>query len=442
MQTPTYYLKDCMRSVRPITNCFSAFFISIVFLIPKTEAQENSPYSRYGLGNIVPAQNNLNRAMGGLTAAYNNFQSVNFTNPASYANIKITSYDIGLDYSSRTLRTLNPPKSFGSNYLIPSYFNLGLPLSKKNNWGMNIGLRPISRINYDISIRTRTSIDSIRYGYVGNGGSYQAFTGMGFGTKNFTVGFNVGYMFGNKEYNTRVSFVNDTITYKMSNSTDTTRFGGMFYNAGFQYKINLDKTTSIKIGAFSNFKSELSATRNISRETISFTTTQGVQTIDSVYRGNEEKGTIIYPSSWGAGISIDKESVWMLGVELNKAKWNDYRYYGSNDNQVDNWTARFGSQLIPNYKSEKYWSRVAYRFGFSFGPDNFKLKNTINQKTFSFGAGLPVRRNVYTNQYTIINTAFELCYRGNNTNEIKESIFRFSLGLNLGDIWFNKPKYQ
>jgi hypothetical protein len=236
------------------------------------------------LGNITPAQNNLNRAMGGLTAAYNNFQSVNFTNPASYANIKITSYDIGLDYSSRTLRTLNPPKSFGSNYLIPSYFNLGLPLSKKNNWGMNIGLRPISRINYDISIRTRTSIDSIRYGYVGNGGSYQAFTGMGFGTKNFTVGFNVGYMFGNKEYNTRVSFVNDTITYKMSNSTDTTRFGGLFYNAGFQYKINLDKTTSIKIGAFSNFKSELSATRSISRETISFTTTQGVQTIDSVYR--------------------------------------------------------------------------------------------------------------------------------------------------------------
>jgi len=405
-------------------------------------AQENSPYSRYGLGDLTPSQNNLNRAMGGLSAAYSNIQSVNFTNPASYAFLKITSYDIGLDYSSRTLRTINPPKSFTSSYLIPSYFQLGLPLSKKNNWGMNIGLRPISRINYDIAIRTRTPIDSVRYGYVGNGGSYQAYTGMGFGTKNFTVGFNVGYMFGNKEYNTRVSFVSDTITYKMSNSTDTTRFGGIFYNAGFQYKFNISKTTSVKLGAFSNFKTELSAIRNISRETINFSTTNGVQTIDSVYHGTDEKGTIIYPASWGAGFSIDRENSWMIGAEFNKAKWNDYRYYGKTDFMSNTWTMRLGGQFVPNYKGEGYWSKVAYRLGFSFGPENIKLNNTVRQKTFSFGTGLPVRRNVYTNQYTVINTAFELSYRGNKTNDLKESIFRISLGLNLGDIWFNKPKYQ
>ena len=408
----------------------------------KGMAQENSPYSRYGLGDLTPSQNNLNRAIGGLSAAYSNIQSVNFTNPASYAFLKITSYDIGLDYSSRTLRTINPPKSFTSSYLIPSYFQLGLPLSKKNNWGMNIGLRPISRINYDIAIRTRTPIDSVRYGYVGNGGSYQAYTGMGFGTKNFTVGFNVGYMFGNKEYNTRVSFVSDTITYKMSNSTDTTRFGGIFYNAGFQYKFNISKTTSVKLGAFSNFKTELSAIRNISRETINFSTTNGVQTIDSVYHGTDEKGTIIYPASWGAGFSIDRENSWMIGAEFNKAKWNDYRYYGKTDFMSNTWTMRLGGQFVPNYKGEGYWSKVAYRLGFSFGPENIKLNNTVRQKTFSFGTGLPVRRNVYTNQYTVINTAFELSYRGNKTNDLKESIFRISLGLNLGDIWFNKPKYQ
>ena len=431
-----------MRSVRPITNCFSVISVALCLIMSNGMAQENSPYSRYGLGDLIPQQNNLNRAMGGLTAAYNNFQSVNFTNPASYANIKITTYDIGLDYSSRTLRTLNPPKSFTSSYLIPSYFQLGLPLSKKNNWGMNIGLRPISRINYDIAIRTRTSIDSIRYGYVGNGGSYQAYTGMGFGTKNFTVGLNVGYMFGNKEYNTRVAFVNDTLTYKTSNSTDTTRFGGLFYNAGFQYKISINKNTSFRIGAFSNFKTELSATRNISRETVSFSTTTGIQKIDSVYHGQDVKGTIIYPASWGAGFMIDRENIWMFGAEINKAKWSDYRYYGNTDKMADSWTIRLGGQLIPNYKGDNYWSKVAYRVGFSFGPDNVKLNNTVRQKTFSFGTGLPVRRNVYTNQYTIINTAFELSYRGNNSNELKESIFRISLGLNLGDIWFNKPKYD
>jgi hypothetical protein len=186
----------------------------------------------------------------------------------------------------------------------------------------------------------------------------------------------------------------------------------------------------------------MNATKTLSRETINFSATNGIQAIDSVYRGVDEEGTIIYPSSWGAGFMIDNENTWMIGAEFNSAKWDDYRYFGSNDKMVNSWTARIGGQFIPNYKSEKYWSRVAYRFGFSFGPDNLKYNNTINQQTFSFGTGLPVRRNVYTNQYTVINTAFELCFRGNNSNEIKENIFRLSLGLNLSDIWFNKPKYQ
>ena len=116
-----------------------------------TRSQENSPYSRYGLGDLTPAQNNLNRAMGGIATAFGDYSTVNFTNPASYAELKITSLDIGLDYTSRTLRALNPPRKFNSSYLIPSYLQLGLPLSKKRNWGMNLGLRPVTRINYAVS---------------------------------------------------------------------------------------------------------------------------------------------------------------------------------------------------------------------------------------------------------------------------------------------------
>ena len=31
---------------------------------------ENSPYSRYGLGDVIPSQNILTRGMGGMSAAY------------------------------------------------------------------------------------------------------------------------------------------------------------------------------------------------------------------------------------------------------------------------------------------------------------------------------------------------------------------------------------
>ncbi len=434
-----------MRLVRPITNSFSAILLLLMmFLLAlQGKAQENSPYSRYGLGDFVPGQNILNRGMGGLSSAFADYSSVNFTNPASYASLKITTFDIGLDYNSRSLRALNPPRKFNSAYLIPSYMQIGLPLSKKKNWGMNIGLRPITRINYDILLNTRISgIDSAQYSYLGNGGTYQAFTGMAYGTKNLSIGFNAGYMFGNKEYSTRLSFVNDTINYKTTNSADTTRFGGLFFNAGIQYKIKLNEKTILRLGFHGNLSTSMKATRNISRETIAYNPNAGVVVIDSIYSSQDQKGTIVHPSSWGAGFMFEGENMWMFGGEIGVANWADYRYFGTADKMVNNWTGRIGGQFVPDFKSSNYWQRVIYRIGASFGPDNVQLNKAIPQYMFSFGTGLPVRRNVYTNQYTTINTAFELGFRGNKSNDIRENIFRFSLGLSLSDIWFNKPKYQ
>ena len=53
-------------------------------------SQENSPYSRYGIGNLVPSGNIVNRAMGGISAGYsdpgNNITpaNINFINPCPF----------------------------------------------------------------------------------------------------------------------------------------------------------------------------------------------------------------------------------------------------------------------------------------------------------------------------------------------------------------------
>ena len=83
-------------------------------------AQENSPYSRYGLGDIAPSTNIVNRGMEGLSAAYADPFSINFTNPASYSQFlsyieekskKTASgrvlFDVGINYTSHTLREGN-----------------------------------------------------------------------------------------------------------------------------------------------------------------------------------------------------------------------------------------------------------------------------------------------------------------------------------------------
>ena len=71
---------------------------------------ENSPYSRYGLGDQLPSQNIMLRGIGGAAAAYADMRSVNYTNPASYSKIKLATFDFGLEVDSRTLKVTDPPR--------------------------------------------------------------------------------------------------------------------------------------------------------------------------------------------------------------------------------------------------------------------------------------------------------------------------------------------
>ncbi len=91
---------------------------------------ENSPYSRYGLGDYVPQQNILNRGMGGVSAAYYDFNTINFINPASYGRLQATTLDLG----GSSITAPSGPTTLPGNILItvPIYhtFNLASPLKK------------------------------------------------------------------------------------------------------------------------------------------------------------------------------------------------------------------------------------------------------------------------------------------------------------------------
>mgnify|MGYP003345899634 CR=1 FL=1 len=265
-----------MPSVRRIIDWKTTICALALGLIPiySLLAQENSPYSRYGLGDQLPSQNIATRGMGGLSIPYYDLQSVNSVNPASYAQLKLTTFDIGLDLNTRSLVQLDPAKKYNAAYLIPSYMMLGFPMSRKKHWGMAFGLRPLTRINYDLFERKGISpVDSVGYQYKGGGGTYQAFVGMGFGWKRFTLGFNTGYKFGNKSYSTSTVFINDTVQYKKSISSDTTRFGGIFFDGSLQYTLSVGKNTFLRLGATYGLTTNMKGLRDITRETITYTST-------------------------------------------------------------------------------------------------------------------------------------------------------------------------
>jgi hypothetical protein len=414
-------------------------------------AQENSPYSRYGTGNLVPSENIANRAMGGISAGVSDATTVNTVNPASIGNLIYTTLDIGLEYDGRNLKSKNPIGTYKSNNGIISYLQVGFPLLSGNKkafkngttWAVNFGLKPISKINYKIQNASSNSIDSIQTLYEGSGGVNEAFIGTALKLKNFSIGFNTGYLFGEKSYNTRLMFNNDTVSYYKANYETKTLYGGIFLNAGVQYAIKI-KGGVLRLGAYGNLKNQYNATRDDLRETYAEDANGASSRIDSVYENNDQKGKVQLPDTFGVGFYLEKEHV-LFGIDFETTQWDQYRFFGQKDLVKNSWVAKAGVQYFPaTTGTTGYFNFVKYRAGVSFGKDYIAVDNNLPLYTISLGGAFPLKlkHNFYDLQYSVMNLAFEYGNRGNKNNNITESIYRISVGFSLSDVWFRRQKYQ
>jgi hypothetical protein len=467
---------------------FSKIFLSAFLLASTiiTNAQDNSPYSRYGLGDLAPATNITSRGMGSISAGYADVISINFNNPASYSQFqafieqrskKVSGgrviLDVGMNFDNRTLVAPNTTNRFTSADAYFSYLQVGLPIRK--NWGLSFGLRPISRISYLINRfeqlkdpTTGMPIDSAITQFKGSGGSYlpSIGTGVGFtmgtketGTKSsistLSLGANVGYLFGSRENTTLRSLINDSILYYSSDHTMSSSFGDLFYNGGLQYQVEVtdkikNRSTAFRFGLAGNLQQNLKASQDVLRQTFSRGAASEILQIDSVYQQSDVKGEVVYPASVKAGFVVQRtnnkdNSGWMFGADFTTGKWSNYRFFGQRDSVQDNWMVNAGGQFYPKQKTS-YFSKVVYRFGVFAGSDYIKLQDNLPQFGVSFGMGLPLStRSVNRfnpNQYSIVNLALEYVKRGSNDNLMKENLFRVSIGLNFTDLWFGKKKYD
>lgn len=450
-------------------------YVCLVLALGSVKAifgQENSPYSRYGLGDIYPQQHIAARGMGGVSAAFTDWQAINTVNPASYGDLRTTPngglvmLDLGVSIDARTLHGANPVGKYNSTNFIPSYFQFGTPLGKKH-WGLVFGLKPVTRINYSVQQRISKIFetgyrDSLQNLYEGSGGLNQVFIGLGKKFKNFSIGANGGYYFGRKEISTKVNFLNDTVAYESSNTATTQTFGGFFVNGGMQYQLKLsDKVDQLskqrnfsylRLGLSGTFQNKLNVKGESLNETFTYNADGAVTPIDTVSYTQKAKGTITLPSSYTTGFLFVKSVTdpilykWGFGADYTATNWaKDYRVYGQPDRLVNSWMIRAGAFFVPDpVNGTGLWQSATYRFGFYTGKDYVDPDgNGLKVSAITVGAGFRVRRfHSYDNQYSIINTAAEFGRRGTGVNNVTESFFKFSVGLSLGDIWFIKRRYD
>ena len=361
-------------------------------------AQENSPYTRYGLGDVVPAQNMVNRAMGGISAGYADYFSLNFVNPASLGTVRKAIFDVGGEVDRRTLKSnISPDKYTATNTLI-SYLQFGVPIAsrkmieKGTSWGVSFGIKPITRVNYKIEERSRLNgIDSIETSYEGTGGLNQAMLSTGIKIKNFSFGITAGYSFGTRDYSTRLNFVNDSVIYYKSNSEVKSTFNGPSIAGGMQYDIKT-KSGIVKLGAYANLSQKMSARESIINETFNFDGNGGIVTIDTVSFVQGEKGKVVYPSTYGVGFTNVTKN-WLYGADFELTNWDSYRYFETKDFVKNSWRVKTGFQYIPlkEGSSRRYLNVVQYRAGAYAGSDLIDIQDSKRlEYGVTLGAGLPL----------------------------------------------------
>jgi|688.fasta_scaffold07229_17 hypothetical protein len=400
------------------------FLTSLVF------AQENSPYSRYGIGNLKTHENVANRGMGGVSIADDNPTIANPTNPATYASLRLTSYQVGMEGSRLGIKNANLTNQTG--YAGINYVTIGFAASKK--LGFSFGLLPASRVRYNMERTDTLSYSQATSSYSGGGGLQNVYVGGAYKHDIYSIGLNLGYTFGNYVNGTEVVFT-DSLRIIPNNYNTRTSANGLFYQIGGLINKDISKDYQLKVGLSYTGAQTLSSKKDEIWDYVASDTIY--------YNDKKSSGKIKIPSKFAIGGIFSHGDHWQIGLDINASNWEKYRSYGESDSLGQAYLIRIGGAYTPDANAVvDYWKKMTFRMGFYTGQDILRFQNeSLKKSAMTLGIGYPIRRtNLSIGQ---INASLELGRRGVAENGlVRESFTRFSVGLTFNDKWFIKRRYD
>lgn len=416
--------------------------------VANAQVTVQSPYSRYGLGNIRGSLLPQFRAMGGIATGVQRtgFYNINMQNPATYANIELTSLDIGLN---ATYLKLDNGTTTANNFNASlDHVAMAFPVTRKS--ALSIGVLPYSDLGYDFSSRTTvgtgTSAKNVDYIYKGEGGLSKAYIGYGmqFGD-HFRIGANAEYLFGNMIQSRASEYPGDQGASFNAKIQDKNTVGGLAFSYGVQYDFRIARKTSLVLGYSGTSSSKLSS--STSRFVTQYTNdaSGNEQTaIDTLVSVENAKTDLKLPLTHTFGFTIQRDSKWLVGADYRMGKWSDLTIGSVNQNLQDTYGVSVGGQFTPDISAiNGYFKRVDYRLGFSYDKTYIQINNQdIKNTAVTFGLGLPL--SSYTrNAFYKANFTVEYGKRGNVVNGLlAERYVNFALGFTLNDKWFTRFKFD
>ena len=415
-----------------MNRIFRILAFAFISLSLYAQNESNSPYSRFGLGDLQSVSTATQSAMGGVGLAIYDPLSINVSNPASYSSVLSQRFTMqtGGIHTTKQLQTNAQSQVVNStnfNHLLFSF-----PLSKF--WGTSVGLLPFSEMSYSFSDLSTDPAAELMF--EGNGGLTRFYLGNAVSVnKNISLGANLNYLFGNLNSIRKVLF--DDVSIFNSKINEDINVNGFYFDFGLMYKANLGKWNSV-IGLTLDNGSEISAEKTALIET--FRSGGEFELIeDTISFDQQLDGTLQLPTSMGLGLAINNEH-WKIMADYKNDNWEEYELFGVNDDLKNSSRLALGLEFVPDKKSiNKYYKMIRYRLGMYSSKTYLNLKNQqLNEKAITLGFGLPLKRSG-----SLLNLSAEFGQMGTTDDGlIQESFARFKIGFIFSDIWFIKRKYD
>ncbi len=419
-------------------------------------AQRTSTYSRFGFGNLHTDQFSGQQGQGKIGTAFNDVSLTNFDNPASLALKQFTAFNAGVAINIESQQ--DAIESVNQTNGTVSYLAFSFPMNKSNNWGTGFGITPFSTKEYNIVGETVNN--TFFSEFQGTGNTYRGFVGTGFKLgKNFLIGAEGSLLFGHLEDQSYTTFQN--LTDLSTGATFDQRLSGVVWKGGIQYDKEIRQDLFLTFGGTYRLKSDINNT--VAQREFSFRPTfSGPRDVRSraeieEFLNTETKEKVKLPGQLGAGVYIDKKvnlseiTKWGLGLDFRTGQWEGFTGINDSPNQKyqNAYDIALGGNFIPNLRTGKFFESLQYRYGAHYGQTYLNLDDeSINDYGITLGVGIPVKVNItnFRENYlktSMVNVGIQVGQTGTLKSDlVRESYIRATIGANLNDIWFRKPKYD
>ncbi len=408
-----------------------AFLLLLSGFLCLAQNNTNSPYTRFGYGEIANFGSGKSKTMGGTSVGIRSENSINSANPASYTSIDSLTFifEFGAEgrssYLSTSQGTIN---SFNANF---EFVTMQFPIKK---WlAASVGLLPYSFVGYkikqsdSIQLPSNAGSQTVQYEqtFSGSGSINQAYIGLSTKIgKHIALGVNTSYLFGSIQNSDRLSFLENTnYSVTLKNAILTVR--DINFRYGLQYFTNISPNKLINIGLVFENKSYIRGNYSIE--------ISGIDTISAPNSTNFETPLVL-----GGGISYEVKDKFLVGTDILFHNWSDANYFGVKDSLANQFKISLGGEYRHQINAKNYLQKITYRLG-AFASNDY-LNNNNNQPNYgiTFGFGFPSKGNK-----SMVNIGFEYGKYGTlSNNHIREDYLKFTLNTNFNETWFFKRRFE